>query len=49
VAHALSKIVAKGKKIGYLEGLGSFNGNNIINLNFTDNTLIFLKADIEMV
>jgi hypothetical protein len=29
--------------------LGNFNGNNIIKLNFIDDTLIFLKADLKMI
>jgi Reverse transcriptase (RNA-dependent DNA polymerase) len=43
VADTLTKILSKGKELGYLEGLGNFNGNNIINLNFIDDTLMFLK------
>jgi Reverse transcriptase (RNA-dependent DNA polymerase) len=38
----------KAKQGGYLKGLGNFNNNNLINLNYADDTLIFLQADTKM-
>jgi Reverse transcriptase (RNA-dependent DNA polymerase) len=49
VADSLSKFLSQAKELGYLKGLRNFNGTNIINLNFVDDTLIFLKADFKMI
>ena len=47
---ALSAILQNAMNAGFLKGLGSFDNNRSIwNLNFADDTLIFLKADIKMV
>jgi hypothetical protein len=34
---------------GYIKGLGNFNGKSVLNLNFADDTLIFLQADYKMI
>jgi Reverse transcriptase (RNA-dependent DNA polymerase) len=47
----LNKIIQKGVRAGHLEGLGPsdiFHGK-IIHLQYTDDTLIFLKANAKMV
>jgi hypothetical protein len=42
VVDILLKILTKAKKkVGYIKGLGNFEGNNLINLNFVDDTSIF--------
>jgi Reverse transcriptase (RNA-dependent DNA polymerase) len=48
-ADTLAKILNKAKEHGYIKGLGNFNNNNnMINLNFADDTLIFLQTDVRM-
>jgi hypothetical protein len=34
---------------GYIKGLGNSNSKSILNLNFADDTIIFLQADFKMV
>jgi hypothetical protein len=48
VIDKLVKILNKAKHEGYLQGLGNFNNQNIINLNYVDDTLLFLQADFRM-
>jgi hypothetical protein len=40
-----------GIQLGHFEGFGPpvFNGQNILNLQYTDDTLLFLKADYLMI
>jgi hypothetical protein len=38
----------RSKEYGYLKGLGNFNNQNIINLNYIYDTLLFLRADNSM-
>jgi hypothetical protein len=33
----------------YINGLDNFNGKSVLNLNFADDTLIFLQADYKMI
>jgi retron-type reverse transcriptase len=40
--HSLDKILNKAKHESYLQGLGNFHNQNIINLNYADDTLLFL-------
>jgi hypothetical protein len=42
VANILLKILNEAKNSGYIKGLDNFEGDNLINLNFTYDTLIFL-------
>jgi hypothetical protein len=49
VVDTLSKMITKAKSQGYIKGLGSFAGNSPINLNFADDTLIFLVADTKII
>jgi hypothetical protein len=49
VVDTLSKIITKAKHHGYIKGLGSFEGDSLINLNFADDTFIFLAADTKIV
>jgi Reverse transcriptase (RNA-dependent DNA polymerase) len=44
----LAKILNKAKEEGYLKSLANFNNQNIINLNYADDTLLFLQADLKM-
>jgi hypothetical protein len=49
VVDTLSKMITKAKQHGYIKGLGNFEGDNLVNLNFADDTLIFLTADTKIV
>ena len=49
VADTLSQIFTKAEKEGYIKGLGNFHNKDIINLNFADDTLLFIKADYKMI
>jgi hypothetical protein len=49
VADTLSKILYKAKISRYIKKLGNFEGDNLINFNFADNTLIFLNVDTKMI
>jgi Reverse transcriptase (RNA-dependent DNA polymerase) len=49
VADTLSTILSRAKTLGYITGLGNFEGNNLINLNFADDTLIFLAPDSKII
>jgi hypothetical protein len=43
----LNKILSMGIRLGHFEGLGPpiLNGQKILNLQYTDDTLLFLKVD----
>lgn len=50
VTDALSRILNKAQATGFIKGLGHFNNNKIvINLNFADDTLIFLTAHVKQI
>jgi Reverse transcriptase (RNA-dependent DNA polymerase) len=49
VSDTLSKILTNAMSARYIKGLGNFNGKSILNLNFADDTLIFIQADFKMV
>jgi hypothetical protein len=49
VVDTLSKMITKAKQHGYIKGLGNFEGDSLVNLNFADDTLIFLTADTKIV
>jgi hypothetical protein len=49
VADTLSKFLYKAKISRYIKKLGNFEGDNLINFNFADNTLIFLNVDTKMI
>jgi hypothetical protein len=50
-AEGLNKIMTKGIELGHFEGLGLsiLNGKRNLTLQYTDNTLLFLKADYLMI
>jgi Reverse transcriptase (RNA-dependent DNA polymerase) len=49
VADCLSKMIQKAKISGYIKGLGNFENDNLINLNFADDTLLFITADTRII
>jgi hypothetical protein len=49
IVDTLSKILTKAKDHGYIKGLGNFEETSLINLNFTDDTLIFLQTNFKII
>jgi hypothetical protein len=49
VVDTLTKIITKSKQHAYIKGLANLEGDSLINLNFTDDTLIFLIVDSKIV
>jgi Reverse transcriptase (RNA-dependent DNA polymerase) len=49
-AEGLHKILTNGIDLGHFEGLGPsiFNNHRVLNLQYTDNTLLFIKTDYLM-
>jgi hypothetical protein len=48
VVDTLSKKLYKTKSLGYIKNLKNFEGDNIINFNFADDTFIILSANTRM-
>jgi Reverse transcriptase (RNA-dependent DNA polymerase) len=51
VVEGLNKILSTGIELGHFEGLGPpiLNGQKVLNLQYADDTLLFLKTDYQMV